>query len=459
MLNLENLKPGKGILKTTWMAGALIVLTLTANAQELFQKPEWLPQLSLGVGEGYDGNILGVSGRGLQPKGSWVSTISPGVGLDFVPLLGSNAPFQILSLGYTPNFAMYHEAPSENFNAHKFSAAIKAGAGNFHLSVDDSFIYVDGSKIAPTYALNQLSGPFGNSFDRYRNQFANTPARERRNQIQDREATSLQYDIGPAFIRAANALLLYDMDTALHSTKKAPYLGYQNYVDRSDVNGGLDAGYRVVTNLTLTLGYRYGSQYQQQFPSSVTSDFHYSSSSYQRLLGGIETKPVDWLSVKFVGGPDFRNYNRNAPVTDLHPTRFYGEGSATASITTNQTIAAAYKAWTWVASSGNVPEFDTSYTLNYRWRAYRRLELGVSAAILQADYTIGNDTAGNAPSVRIDRLYTISPSATYAFTPQLSATVSYSYNAGNNELSSLPAYGGYKNFVDQVVSLQLLYKF
>jgi hypothetical protein len=440
------------------LAGIISVFVGTAQAQELLAKPDWLPQLSLGVKESYDNNILGVSGNGMQPQGSWITTISPGIGFDFAPLLGGQAPFQTLSLNYTPDFVVFHEAPSENFDAHKFGAAIKGAAGDFSFSLINSFLYNDGSKIAPTYAAGQTSTT---DFDRYRSQFANTPARERRNQDQDREATSLQYDVGKFFIRATSALLYYNMNTVFHNSSKAPYLGYQDYPSRYDVNGGTDLGYKVMTNVALTLGYRYGSQYQQQFPASIASDRHYSSSTYQQVLFGAEGKPFHWLQMKLAGGPDFRDYNPNTPVYDLHPTRYYGEASVAATITTNQSLTFKYKQWNWVAATGYVPEFDSTYALDYHWNATKQLGVDLLAQIQEADYTSGNDTAGTEPSVRADREYTLSPSVTYAFTPQLSASLIYAFNAGNNELYTIPAtsHAAYKNFIDQQVSLGLIYKF
>jgi hypothetical protein len=444
------------------LAGIIIILAGTAQAQELLAKPEWLPQLSLGVKESYDDNILGVSGNGMQPQGSWITTISPAIGFNFAPLLGSQAPFHTLSLNYTPDFVVFHAAPSENYDAHKFGIAIKGTAGNFSFSLDNSFLYNDGSRTAPTYALNQLpsSNPLANQFDKYRSQYANTPARERRNQDQDREATLLQYDMGKFFIRATSALLYYNMNTRFH-TNQAPYMGYQNYPSRSDANGGTDLGYRVLTNVALTLGYRYGSQYQQQFPASIASDRHYSSSTYQQVLFGAEGRPWHWLEMKLAGGPDFRDYNPNTPVYDLHPTRYYGEASVAATITTNQSLTFKYKQWNWVASTGYVPEFDSSYALDYHWNAIRQLGFDLAAQIQEADYTSGYDAAGTAPSIRTDRVYTLSPGVTYAFTPQLSASLSYTFNAGNNELYTIPAtsHPAYKNFIDQQVSLGLLYKF
>ena len=159
------------------------------------------------------------------------------------------------------------------------------------------------------------------------------PAQERRNQIQDREATALQYDCSRGFIRATGSLLYYNMDTAFHSLRanRPPTKVPQNYVDRSDANGGAtDLGYKVTTNVALTAGYRYGSQFQQQFPMTISSDSHYSSITYQQVLFGAEGKPVPLADVKLAGGPDFRDYNPNTPVHDLHPTRYYGEASAKA---------------------------------------------------------------------------------------------------------------------------------
>jgi hypothetical protein len=451
------------LLEIILLASIIIISGRTIHAQVLFTKPAWLPQLSLGVTQGYDNNLFGVSGNGLQPQGSWYTIVSPGIGFDFAPLLGSQAPFQTLLLNYTPDFATYEQASTEDYQAHRFGTDIKGGAGDFSFLLTNSFLYNDGSKIAPTYAFNQIAtGTEANQFDKYRNQFANTPARERRNQIQDREASSFQYDVGSVFIRATSSLLLYDMNTDFHNTKNAPYLGYQNYPSRYDVNGGGDLGYKVATNLALTLGYRYGAQYQQQFSKEISpTDSHYSSSTYQRVLFGLEGKPFHWLTATLDGGPDFRSYNPNTPVYDLHPTKYYAEAALEAALSARQSLTFAYKQWNWVSSSGYVPEFDSSYDLKYHRSETRQLGFDLRLALLEADYTSGYDTIGTAPSIRSDREYIVSPDITYAFTPQLSTIFSYSFNAGNNELYTIPAssHPAYKNFIDQVVSVGLMYKF
>jgi opacity protein-like surface antigen len=259
------------------------------------------------------------------------------------------------------------------------------------------------------------------------------------------------------------SLLDYNLMTDWHNTGVAPWKGYQNYVDRYDVNGGMDLGYKLTPKLAATLGYRYGSQYQQQFPTAITSDSHYSSSDYQRVLLGLEGKLWNWLDVKLAGGPDFRNYNSMAPVNDHNPVKYYGEAVLTATITTNQTVTFNYKQWQWVSSTGKVPYLDSTYALTYHWNASKQLGLDLGGKVLEADYTEGNEVnpTGQNSSLRDDMEYEVSAGVTYAFNSHLSANLAYTYDLGDNALNNLPASLGpaYRGFEHQVVSLGLQYKF
>jgi len=256
-------------------------------------------------------------------------------------------------------------------------------------------------------------------------------------------------------------LLYYDLDSDWHNTGSAPWKGYQNYVDRYDVNGGVDFGYKLTPKLAATLGYRYGSQYQQQFPTAIDSDNHYSSSDYQRVLLGLEGKPWSWLDVKLAGGPDFRSYNSLAPVNDRNPVKYYGEAVLTATLTPNQTVTFNYRQWQWVSSSGKVPYFDSTYALTYHWNATKQLGFDLGGKVLEADYTEGNDVGGSAPSLRDDMEYEVSAGVSYAFTKHFSASLAYTYDIGRNALDNLaPTYfPGYRDFDHQVVSVGATFKF
>ena len=450
-----------GLLSRTNDADASAV----GSSSAAWQKPAWLTDLTLGIKESYDDNLLLVSGNGLAPRSSWVTSVSPKVGFNFAPLLGNQKTLQTLSLNYSPDFNIYQNAPSQNYDAHKIGDTIKGQSGDFTFSLDNAFLYNDGNHQAPIYALNQLpsSNPQANQLDQYRNVYGYAVARERLAQTQDRATILLQYDWDKVFVRGAASLLDYNLKTDWHNTKNSPWIGYQNFVDRYDVNGGVDLGYKLTPKLAATLGYRYGSQYQQQFPAAITSDNHYSSSDYQRLLLGLEGKPWNWLNVKLAGGPDFRSYNSLAPVNDHNPGKYYGEAVLTATLAPSQTVTFNYKQWQWVSSTGKVPYFDSTYALTYHWNATKQLGLDLGGKVLEADYTGGNEVnpVGQNSSLRDDMVYELSAGVTYAFTKHLSANLAYTYDVGANAMNNQPASLGpeYRNFEHQVASLGVQYKF
>jgi opacity protein-like surface antigen len=448
-----------GLLTKTYGADASAV----SSGPAAWQKPVWLMDLSLGIKESHDDNLLLVSGNGLTPQSSWITIVSPKIGFNFAPLLGNQKTLQTLSLGYAPDFNIYQNAPSQSYNAHKIGDTIKGQTGDFSFSLDNAFLDNDGNHQSPIYALNQGAAAVG-QYDRYRNNYAHQVPRERLAQLQDRATIVLQYDWEKVFVRPVASLLYYDLQTDWHNTGAAPWKGYQNYVDRYDVNGGVDLGYKLTSKLAATLGYRYGSQYQQQFPTAIDADNHYSSSTYQRVLLGMEGKPWNWLNVKLAGGPDFRSYNSMTPVNDFHPIKYYGEAVLTATITPSQTITFNYKQWQWVSSNGKVPFLDSSYALTYHWSATKQLGLDLGGKVLEADHTEGNDYAGTAPSLRDDMEYEVSAGVTYAFNSHFSATLAYTYDLGNSVLNNLPAgnlalSSAYRDFEHQVVALGVQFKF
>jgi hypothetical protein len=430
-------------------------------------KPAWLTDLSLGVKEGYDDNIFQVSGLGMSKQSSWITTVSPKVGFNFAPLLGDQKTFKTLSLTYAPEFGIFHEASSESYNAHKINNTIKGAVGDFSFALDNAFLYNDGSKVAEIY----YDPATGNANDKYRNNYAHALARERRNQIQDRSTVSLQYDWESFFVRPTASGVDYDLMTDKHKSAGS-WTGYQNYVDRYDVNGGADLGYKATKDLSVLLGYRYGHQYQQQLAASIDSDFHHADNDYQRVLLGLEGKPWNWLTVKLSGGPDFRHYNSQAPVSDPNLITYYGDATLTATLTASQSVTFSYKGWQWVGSTGKVPEFDSSYILNYHWNATKQLGFDLGGKFLQADFSSGNDISGripgassSSPSLRNDAQYTVSAGASYAFTSHFSVSLAYAYDMGRsllNNYSAAPALAAsadYRKFDHQTAFLSAQYKF
>jgi hypothetical protein len=326
-------------------------------------------------------------------------------------VIGTNN-IDTLSLNYAPDFVNYYEAQSENYNAHRFGSAIKAHAGDFSMAFENTLSYIDGNDVAPTYpgALYNAIGIGA--------------ARERREQIQDRGNLSFRYDGSWWFIRPTASLLSYNMHTELINTP-----GYQNYSDRTDVNGGVDLGYKFTPQFAATLGYRYGYQYQEQFTFTPYS----SPNHYQRLLAGVEGAPWKWLELKVVAGPDFREYAPDTlthitPVTDKSPIKFYGEASIVAKVTSKDTITFKSKQFQWLSSLGKVPYYDNIIDLSYRRMLTSKLSAEIGGRFWTADYNSGNLPACK----RDDWQYTVNAGVNYNFNSHLSANIAYSLNLGRN---------------------------
>ena len=248
-------------------------------------------------------------------------------------------------------------------------------------------------------------------------------------------------------------------------------VGYQNYVDRSDFNGGADLGYKVDKDFAFVVGYRAGQQYQERLSHAIDKYGQTSDNDYQRLLFGFEGKPLSWLTAKFLAGPDFRSYDSSAPVREDHQVRYYGEGSLTAQATKDDTIGLNYKQWQWVSSTGKNPYDDNTFGLTYKHQYNSQWSSTLGACAQSSDYTCGETlgsagTAGSPPYYRNDWYYTFSAGVQYAITANVTLDASYVATLGRNgepnyELAKvsggLPATK--RQFDDQVVSVGAKYKF
>ncbi len=413
-------------------------------------KPSWLTDCSVGIKESYDNNVFlsGVNNpppipapagsvAALKNCASWITTVSPKVGVNFSPIIGAtNVP--TLSLAYAPDVAVYHDQTSESYTAHRVLAAVEAETEPATFSADNNFTYIDGSGMGPFYPGNELSA------------FATVADRERRRQINDRANLNVQLDQEKWFIRPTESLLYYNM-----MTEQLNVPGYQNYCDRYDVNGGADFGYKLTPQLALTLGYRYGHQYQQQYSFSPYS----SSSDYQRVLAGIEGNPWKWLTVKIQGGPDFRNYQGDSathttPVNDLHPVTYYDEASLIATFAPDNTLTFKTKSWQWVSCLGKTPYFDSAYELVWHRQLMDKLVLDLGGKILDWDFNSGNLPA----SKREDLQYTTSAGLNYAVNSHISITLAGVLNWGRNAENDVTN-PGVRQFDQQLISLGTQWKF
>jgi hypothetical protein len=428
-----------------------------------FQKPAWLTDLGVEGKESYDDNVLGVSGDGLKPKESWVDTLSFKIGFNFATLLPTGGAVQSLSLIYSVDAATYTSDSAENNVQHKLNFIFKGKSDNISWSLDDALLDVDGDKNAPLYAKNQLgaTAPGSDQNDKYRNNYAHAVARERRDQVQNRYTAFVQFDEGAFFLRPIAQMTFYNLETNIFNTSAAPYKGYQDYVDRWDLNEGADLGYRLTPKLSVTLGYRDGYQHQDGFTAAINSDLHQASNHYQRALLGLEGKLTDWLTVKLAAGPDFKDFNPDTAIIHDRTTRYYGEGSAVATLPQDQSLTFSYKQWYFVSSTGLVPYEDTTVSLVYHKGLTKQLGVDLGVKYLEANYTIGNDYAGSAPDLRDDGDIGASVGLSYAVTPHFVVAVTYNHDDGRNQLSGLAAkyFPNYRDFDHNITAIDLKYKF
>jgi len=439
-----------------------------ATARPAVVKPAWLTDLSAGVRETYDNNVMMVVQKSgsmpLQP--SWITTFSPRVGFNFAPLFGKPDALDTFTLAYQPDFFIYHNLSSENHNTHTFTNSLHGRLGKFSYAITQGFMFVDASSIAPAYQL-----PGGAAKQDY-NVLAMISARDRRKQVQERPSVSLRYDQDHYFLRASGSLVYFDMltdwrDGGVGNNTLPRDYGYLNYVDRADVNGGPDLGWKITPDFALTLGYRYGHQYQQSLPPSinvlaVNGRPANATSDYQRLLFGLEGKPLHGLTLNAVIGPDFRDYNSAAPVPRDRLTTFFTQSSLTLNLATNQSLSLSYKRWYWEASIGRLTDIETTAQIAYHADPIPALGLDLAFKFINYDYTINSaalTTLGTTVySYRNDDMYSLSAGLTWRFNPHFSATAGYTVNLGRNQQPQV-ANAFYRTFDQQLVSLALNYKF
>jgi len=408
-------------------------------------KPDWLTDLAFGVKESYDDNLFMIGGAGpMSPEDSWITTLSPKIGVDFAKVLGYGDAVRTLSLVYAPDIALYHEQPSETNTAHRLTTAISGKSSDFSYTVDNAFVFVDGSTEAPVYA----------GLDSNRSAYATAAPRERRRQTQDRAKLTVRYDADAWFVRPCASLIDYDLMTRVSAAT-----GYQNYVDRYDFAAGLDVGWKMDKDVAFTLGYRAGFQYQQQLPLNVDPTHLSASSHFQRVLLGFEGKPLSWLTVAVQAGPDFRSYEDNSathttPIGNPNLVKFYGEGSITANLGANDSLTLKYKDWQWVSSTGKLPLYEASEELAYRHKFSSKLTVDLSGRYGLSDYNSGNVAA----SRRFDKIYCATAAVGYVFNNHLSCSINYAEDFGRNAEDGITN-EAYREYAHRVISASTTLKF
>lgn len=397
--------------------------------------PSWLTAASVSVREGVDSSIYGVSDNlaghpAIANVSSAFTTISAGLTLDLLAASGPKGGglLKVLTLAYSADYTGYGAAAREDNLRNTFTLEASGSEGPWSFSVDNPLLYVDGSR--------------EDEFFNFYNNLGYGAVRERRNQVQERNRSFLRYDAPGWFARAVDSATYYNLLVDEHDPVGA-YKGYTNWVNRDDMNTGLDLGYKVTPDFAFTAGWRIGEQTQAHYSYSLVAD----DSTYNRALLGFEGQALKWLRAQFSAGPDFRRYGDADHLGldgDRH-TWLFLKGQLKADFTPSDSLTASARVWHFVSSAGVSSIQETEESLLYRHAFSGRLSASAGLAALGHRY--------DAPTVRDDWTASVPINVTYALTRGLSLSADYSATSGHSHLPVAVTPG--QNFEDNIASLSL----
>jgi hypothetical protein len=387
----------------------------------------WKFSASLSAKEGFDSNVFIQDVSTLASKDSAVTTILPTVG----GIFQKTDNFKI-TLSYAPEFSFYHTASSENSVTHRTSANLGGKFRNANWEFLNSLTWIDGSNQGPIFLPGCDIPAIGG-----------IPLRDRRDGIVYRNNFKWTQTFGSWFVRPQFTTYVHDFRTEQHA-RVGVYAGYENYVDRHEVNGGFDLGRKLSGKTWVVLGYRFGHQGQGEL-LGVKSPF---SNNYHRFLAGLEGSPAKWLKLSIQGGPDLRDFYRSPnPAFDKDEMIYYVDAAATIIPGPQDTITIANKRFEQPAFSGPTVYEDIIYDFMWRHRAGSKLSFGAGFRIYGGDW--------QAPINREDWLFTPSGVLTYAFNKKLSGELAYSYDEA---VSAVPNTSG-REFTRHLASWAFKYTF
>lgn len=380
------------------------------------------PVAGVSVREGYDSNVYLQNSGDLSGRGSWVTTVTPSLGAVWTPHvepvanadgMGASAGVPLtLSVVYNPIRTQFHNEPGESHWDHRVNADVTLNAGRWAVTMSNLFREIDGAHVMPLYLE-----PGGLAA-------AGAPAvRDRRDQTLYRGTLKAQYTAETWFFRPIATGYVQDFHI-----DHLQELGYCNFVDRSDVNVGADAGWKVMPDTFATLGYRVGHQSQDTI---FDSPVQYAN-DYQRVLAGVEGRPAKWVKLAVQAGPDFRSFNDDVPETfDRRQVSFYCDASVTVTPTELGEVTGSVKRFEQPGAGGRSVYFDTTFCLTYKRKLTKSLTWTLGGKAYNTDFEY-------PAKKRDDWVYTAETGLAYKLDAHWTLEAGALYEAGRSEVPDTP---------------------
>ncbi len=370
-------------------------------------------------------------------KESFVTTVTPYVGLTY-----RACPAFAASVSYAPDAVWYHSAPSEDYFAHRGAVNFNGKIQNASYEWLNNVVWIDGNHLGVTTLRPGDCRAIGG-----------IPLRDRRDQAVYRDGFKLALPFGKWFVRPVVSTYVHDFQITQRANlpQNRTNFVYDNYIDRWEVNGGLDAGYEGFKGTKFVVGYRFGHQEQGEL-LGVESRF---SNDYQRFLAGVEGSPWKWLKVSILAGPDVRNWQHNMPAGfNRDELLWYVDGTVAVLPTDADTVALKLTRFEQPAFTSQSVYEDIKYDLSWRHKFTEKFTVGIGFILYIGDW--------QAPMHREDWIYTPSAMASYAFTKHVIAELNYFHDSAVNQVStSAPGatYANGREYTRNLVSLAVKYTF
>ena len=441
------------------LCAALAVIGAVKEAQAWQLSSNATLSASLALKEAYDdnvyiqdntpnpANVAAAEAAGLNPveanKGSFVTSILPKIGLDYKPSAAFTA-----SLGYAPEIVYYHSARSEDYTTHRGTLNFGGKADNTTWELLNTATYIDGGTIGPTFARPDDIPAIGG-----------IPLRDRRAAFVFRNSFRLTQQVSDWFFRPVASSYVHDFKTDQFYQASKTQFSYENYVDRQEISGGLDIGYKAVKDTYLLVGYRYGRQDQFTLPGAGGTTLHSPyGNTYHRILLGVEGSPASWLKLAVLAGPDIRQWDDPSrlhltyPAFDQNKLLCFWDVSATLLPAKDDAVTLKSTRYEQPAFSSFSMYEDIKTDLSWRHKFNDQFTATVGFTLYIGDW--------EKPVNRDDWIYTPNLTLAYAFTKHLGAELAYSYDWVDSKVSAgVEPLTNSHEFTRHLVSLGVKYTF